>query len=148
MTDRSADPTTPRRQTSGSVVEASQDLGASGVQTLRHVLLPTVGDLEPECDCPDWGWPCKHAAALCYQIARLLDVDPFVLLLMRGRGERELMEELRRRNAVLAAATADGGSGSGVDALGIGASAGARSGTGAPGTAGTIEVPQAPGQDL
>ena len=31
------------RQTSGSVVEASQDLGASGVQTLRHVLLPTVG---------------------------------------------------------------------------------------------------------
>ena len=31
------------RQTSGSVVEASQDLGASGVQTLRHVLAPTVG---------------------------------------------------------------------------------------------------------
>lgn len=31
------------RQTAGSVVDASQDLGASGVQTLRHVLLPTVG---------------------------------------------------------------------------------------------------------
>ena len=31
------------RQTAGSVVEASQDLGASGVQTLRYVLLPTVG---------------------------------------------------------------------------------------------------------
>jgi putative spermidine/putrescine transport system permease protein len=31
------------RQTSGSVVEASQDLGASGLQTLRHVLFPTVG---------------------------------------------------------------------------------------------------------
>ena len=30
-------------QTAGSVVEASQDLGASGIQTLRHVLLPTVG---------------------------------------------------------------------------------------------------------
>jgi putative spermidine/putrescine transport system permease protein len=30
-------------QTAGSVVEASQDLGASGVQTLRYVLLPTVG---------------------------------------------------------------------------------------------------------
>lgn len=30
------------RQTAGSVVEASQDLGASGIQTLRHVLLPTV----------------------------------------------------------------------------------------------------------
>ena len=31
------------RQTAGSVVEASMDLGASGVQTLRYVLLPTVG---------------------------------------------------------------------------------------------------------
>ena len=31
------------RQTAGSVVEASMDLGASGIQTLRHVLLPTVG---------------------------------------------------------------------------------------------------------
>jgi putative spermidine/putrescine transport system permease protein len=31
------------RQTSGSVVEASPDLGASGWQTLRHVLFPTVG---------------------------------------------------------------------------------------------------------
>jgi putative spermidine/putrescine transport system permease protein len=30
-------------QTSGSVVEASQDLGGSGLQTLRYVLLPTVG---------------------------------------------------------------------------------------------------------
>jgi uncharacterized Zn finger protein len=61
-------------------------------------LLPAVGDIEPGCSCPDWGWPCKHAAALCYQAARLLDLDPFVLLLMRGRGEHELMDELLRRN--------------------------------------------------
>jgi putative spermidine/putrescine transport system permease protein len=30
------------RRTSGSVLEASADLGASGLQTLRHVLLPSV----------------------------------------------------------------------------------------------------------
>jgi putative spermidine/putrescine transport system permease protein len=30
------------RRTSGSVVEASMDLGASGFQTFRHVLLPSV----------------------------------------------------------------------------------------------------------
>ena len=30
-------------RTSGSVVEASKDLGASGFQTFRYVLLPTVG---------------------------------------------------------------------------------------------------------
>ncbi|UQA96080.1 SWIM zinc finger family protein [Streptomyces halobius] len=62
-------------------------------------LLPGPGDLVPRCSCPDSGWPCKHAAALCFQVARLLDADPFVLLLMRGRGERELLDELSRRNA-------------------------------------------------
>jgi uncharacterized Zn finger protein len=62
-------------------------------------LLPTVGDLDPECSCEDWGFPCKHAAALCYQASWLLDSDPFLLLLLRGRGERELLDELQRRNA-------------------------------------------------
>ncbi|WP_346115551.1 SWIM zinc finger family protein, partial [Nonomuraea maheshkhaliensis] len=62
-------------------------------------LLPAVGDLEPECGCPDWGHPCKHAAALCYQASWLLDADPFVLLLLRGRGEQELVEALQRRGA-------------------------------------------------
>ncbi|TMR15809.1 SWF/SNF family helicase [Nonomuraea turkmeniaca] len=61
-------------------------------------LLPAVGDLEPECPCPDWGHPCEHAAALCYQVSWLLDADPFVLLLMRGRGERQLIEALQRRD--------------------------------------------------
>lgn len=67
-------------------------------------LLPRQGELTPDCSCPDWGYPCKHAAAVFYQVARLLDEDPFVLLLLRGRGERELMDELHRRNAVQAAA--------------------------------------------
>ncbi|MFB7219110.1 SWIM zinc finger family protein [Streptomyces sp. NPDC056227] len=62
-------------------------------------LLPAADDLDPSCSCPDHGRPCKHVAALCYQMARLLDTDPFVLLLLRGRGERELVEELGRRNA-------------------------------------------------
>lgn len=66
-------------------------------------LLPGPGDLAPRCSCPDHGRPCKHAAALCFQVARLLDADPFVLLLMRGRGERELLDELARRNAALTA---------------------------------------------
>ncbi|WP_419994004.1 SWIM zinc finger family protein [Streptomyces boninensis] len=67
-------------------------------------LLPAEGDLAPHCSCPDTGRPCKHAAALCYQAARLLDADPFVLLLMRGRGESELLEQFRRRNAARGAA--------------------------------------------
>ncbi|MGX1850957.1 SWIM zinc finger family protein [Streptomyces sp. NPDC055299] len=66
-------------------------------------LLPGPGDLVPRCSCPDHGRPCKHAAALCFQVARLLDADPFVLLLMRGRGERELLDALSRRNTALTA---------------------------------------------
>jgi hypothetical protein len=67
-------------------------------------LLPAVGDLTPDCSCPDDGYPCKHAAALCYQTARLLDEDPFVLFLMRGRGEQEVLADLTRRNAGRSAA--------------------------------------------
>ncbi|GAB3145862.1 SWIM zinc finger family protein [Amycolatopsis sp. NPDC004378] len=62
-------------------------------------LLPGIGDLDPECDCPGWELPCKHAAALSFQASWLLDADPFVLLLMRGRGEREIREELESRTA-------------------------------------------------
>ncbi|WP_327352326.1 SWIM zinc finger family protein [Streptomyces sp. NBC_01304] len=81
--------------------EMPQSLADCGVD-----LLPRPGDLEPDCSCPDSGHPCKHAAALCYRTARLLDEDPFVLLLLRGRGERELLDELARRNVTLAARSA------------------------------------------
>lgn len=81
--------------------ELVQDALAAGVR-----LLPSANDLDPSCSCPDWGYPCKHGAALCYQVARLLDEDPFVLLLMRGRGEPQLLDELARRNAARAASEA------------------------------------------
>ncbi|MEJ3651699.1 SWIM zinc finger family protein [Actinomycetes bacterium KLBMP 9759] len=54
-------------------------------------LLPTIGDLESFCDCPDIGDPCQHAAALCYQTAWLLDDDPLILLLLRGRDRDALL---------------------------------------------------------
>lgn len=70
-----------------------EDAAATGIE-----LLPGLGDLEPQCDCGAWDH-CGHTAALCYQVARLLDQDPFVLLLMRGRGERALLEDLQDRSA-------------------------------------------------
>lgn len=74
-----------------------EDAAAAGLD-----LLPGVGDLEPGCSCDAWDH-CPHTAALCYQVARLLDEDPFVLLLMRGRDERGLLDELQRRSAGRAA---------------------------------------------
>ncbi|MFF3326653.1 SWF or SNF family helicase [Streptomyces sp. NPDC002889] len=73
-----------------------EDAAAAGVE-----LLPGIGDLEPECSCEAWDH-CPHTAALCYQMARLLDEDPFVLLLMRGRGERRLLDELQLRSGARA----------------------------------------------
>lgn len=67
-----------------------EDAAAAGMD-----LLPGIGDLEPRCTCEAWDH-CPHTAALCYQVARLLDQDPFVLLLMRGRGERMLLDALQR----------------------------------------------------
>ena len=84
------------------LVEAADDAGVH--------LLPVIGDLDPECDCPGWELPCKHAAALSFQASWLLDADPFVLLLMRGLGEREIRAELESRTAPredFAAAAAD-----------------------------------------
>lgn len=83
------------RDMPADLVEAAE---AAGVP-----LLPAAGDLEPGCTCPDWA--CRHAAALCYQASWLLDADPFILLLLRGRGEHALIEALRRREPPTAPGT-------------------------------------------
>ncbi|MFF2779354.1 SWF or SNF family helicase [Streptomyces sp. NPDC058052] len=76
-----------------------EDAAAAGVD-----LLPGIGDLEPECGCEAWDH-CPHTAALCHQTARILDEDPFALLLMRGRGQRAVVDALRARSAARAGGT-------------------------------------------
>ncbi|MFC9948400.1 SWIM zinc finger family protein [Streptomyces pratensis] len=87
-------------------------------------LLPGIGDLEPECSCEAWDH-CPHSGALCYQVARLLDQDPFVLLLLRGRDERRLLDELQVRSAARAVRRA-GGEAAAEDSAGTTASRGVR----------------------
>jgi hypothetical protein len=70
------------------------DAAAAGVG-----LLPGPGEVGTSCSCPDWANPCKHAAAVCYLIADALDVDPFALLLLRGRGREAVLAALRARRA-------------------------------------------------
>ncbi|MDT0610857.1 SWIM zinc finger family protein [Streptomyces lancefieldiae] len=76
-----------------------EDAAAAGID-----LLPGLGDLEPECDCGAWDH-CGHTAALCYQVARLLDQDPFVLLLMRGREESAVLDALQAHGGASAEET-------------------------------------------
>ncbi|MDX3112186.1 SWF or SNF family helicase [Streptomyces scabiei] len=76
-----------------------EDAAAAGID-----LLPGLGDLEAECDCGAWDH-CGHTAAVCYQVARLLDQDPFVLLLLRGRPEGVLLSGLQARGVAGAIAS-------------------------------------------
>ncbi|QJS13295.1 SWF or SNF family helicase [Streptomyces argyrophyllae] len=68
-----------------------EDAAVAGIE-----LLPGLGDLDPACDCGAWDH-CGHTAALCHQVARLLDEDPFLLLLMRGRDKDAFLAELHVR---------------------------------------------------
>ncbi|MFF5184282.1 SWF or SNF family helicase [Streptomyces sp. NPDC000345] len=86
-----------------------EDAATAGVD-----LLPGLGELEAECDCGAWDH-CGHTAALCYQVARLLDQDPFLLLLLRGRAEQAVLDALQARGTV-APAEAEPPRPEGVDA--------------------------------
>jgi uncharacterized Zn finger protein len=52
-------------------------------------------DLTMDCNCPDWGVPCKHLAAVCYVLAEAFDDDPFAMLAWRGRTRDDLLAALR-----------------------------------------------------
>ncbi len=72
--------------------EVAADLAGVGID-----LLPGPGEITSTCSCPDTADPCKHAAAVCYLVAGLLDDDPFTLLLLRGRTRDEVLAGLRAR---------------------------------------------------
>jgi uncharacterized Zn finger protein len=56
-------------------------------------------DLHLMCSCPDWGDPCKHAAAALYVLAEAFDDDPFLILAWNGRTKDQLLTTLRRQPA-------------------------------------------------
>ncbi|MFE5893065.1 SWIM zinc finger family protein [Streptomyces sp. NPDC002285] len=114
-----------------------EDAAARGIE-----LLPGMGDLEPECGCGAWDH-CGHTAALCYQVARLLDQDPFILLLMRGRGERELLDDLQARSA--APATPSSESSTSPEAEGVDAAEAYATGDILPPLPALPELPAEPG---
>jgi uncharacterized Zn finger protein len=58
-------------------------------------LLPNAGDLYSSCSCPDWVEPCKHVAAVYYEMADWVDADPFNLFLLRGYDKARLLKDLR-----------------------------------------------------
>lgn len=69
------------------------------LEPLGMALFPAMRQLDLACSCPDWGNPCKHAAAVCYLLAEQFDEDPFVILHWRGMPREELLDALRAHRA-------------------------------------------------
>lgn len=87
---------------SGEMPAEIEDLFAG----LGTPLFPSSSDdLHMMCDCLDWGYPCKHVAAVLYVLAEAFDRDPFLILAWNGRTRDQLRKGLRRRPAAEADAT-------------------------------------------
>ncbi len=56
----------------------------------------TLADVNSKCSCPDPKNPCKHIAAVYYQLGDFFREDPFVLFQLRGRTKGQILEALRQ----------------------------------------------------
>ncbi len=66
------------------------------LMNLDLFLIPEYNqDMQVDCDCLDWGDPCKHSAAILYLIAEAIDKNPFLLLRMLGIEKDKLLEKLK-----------------------------------------------------
>ncbi len=62
----------------------------------------TLSDVHSRCNCPDPKNPCKHIAAVYYQLGDFFREDPFVLFQLRGRSKSQILEALRQKRSASA----------------------------------------------
>jgi uncharacterized Zn finger protein len=55
----------------------------------------SLGEVHSRCSCPDKANPCKHIAAVYYQLADRFSEDPFVIFQLRGRTREQILDRLR-----------------------------------------------------
>ena len=56
----------------------------------------SLSDVRSRCSCPDKANPCKHIAAVYYQLGDRFSEDPFVIFQLRGRTRNQILEMLRQ----------------------------------------------------
>ncbi len=52
-------------------------------------------EVRSRCSCPDKANPCKHIAAVYYQLADRFSEDPFIIFQLRGKNKAQILEALR-----------------------------------------------------
>jgi uncharacterized Zn finger protein len=63
----------------------------------RRLLPQAESDIELNCTCGDRSVPCKHLSATAYALAEKLDLDPWLLFLLRGHSADEVERALVAR---------------------------------------------------
>ncbi|HHP7230034.1 MAG TPA: SWIM zinc finger family protein [Xenococcaceae cyanobacterium] len=56
----------------------------------------SLNEVRSSCTCPDKANPCKHIAAVYYQLAERFSEDPFIIFQLRGRTRNQIIEPLRQ----------------------------------------------------
>ncbi len=56
----------------------------------------TLSDVRSRCTCPDKANPCKHIAAVYYQLGDRFSEDPFLIFQLRGRTKDQILASLRQ----------------------------------------------------
>ena len=56
----------------------------------------TLNEVRSRCSCPDKANPCKHIAAVYYQLGDRFSEDPFIIFQLRGRNKNQIIERLRQ----------------------------------------------------
>ncbi|MCB9679700.1 MAG: hypothetical protein H6737_31625 [Alphaproteobacteria bacterium] len=59
-------------------------------------LLPTLDEIDGDCNCGDYMLPCSHMSAVHHVLAEAIDGEPFLLFTLRGRPRAQLLAELRK----------------------------------------------------
>jgi uncharacterized Zn finger protein len=80
----------------GSLLELLQgklsDQVMDVVTDRKNGLFPLPGEINFNCDCPDWAVMCKHVAAVLYGVGARLDEKPELLFQLRGVDHEDLIE--------------------------------------------------------
>ena len=81
----------------GTLVELLQGRLSKAVMELvtdrESGLFPSPKEIKIGCNCPDYAWLCKHAAAVLYGVGSRLDTAPEMLFTLRGVDHTELIDQ-------------------------------------------------------
>nr|WP_040655744.1 SWIM zinc finger family protein [Rubidibacter lacunae] len=79
--------------------EMPEDVDDAFVASGASLFPFSLSEVHSRCSCPDPENPCKHIAAVYYELGDRLSEDPFVLFQLRGRSREQILDAIRERRS-------------------------------------------------